>query len=185
MNVFGVLPETWFPVVTLIVGVMLKGVFDKFADRRAASREREARREGRLDAIRLRRVEFQRATLLEFQETITRMVRSVFNVHHADTMAYKQKGKWKQHLLPDDIAEENRRELARFSELRVRVRDEKIRSLSKNLSDECLKTMYANDMSVANDAMSSVARSATALHERIGEILRALDEDEDRVLDTD
>src|SRR5215831_5411276 len=73
MVILGIPPETWFPVVTLITGVMLKAVFDMMTDRRTALREREARRDQRRDALRLKRVEFQRATLMSVLTELARL----------------------------------------------------------------------------------------------------------------
>lgn len=81
--ILGVSPEIRFPVITLIVGVVLKGIFDAITDGRAERREKDARRALRLDAFRQRRDEFQRATLLELQEVVARLVRFAGRAHHA------------------------------------------------------------------------------------------------------
>lgn len=48
---FNISSQTWFPVVTLVLGLVLKGAFDALTDRRTRERERKARREQRRDAI--------------------------------------------------------------------------------------------------------------------------------------
>jgi hypothetical protein len=73
MDILGVKPETWFPVVTLIVGAVGKGFGDFLNDKRKTKAEKEARHEQRLDALRLRRVEFQRSTLLDLQSARLRL----------------------------------------------------------------------------------------------------------------
>jgi hypothetical protein len=32
VNILGVTSQTWFPIVTLIVGALLKATFDRFSD---------------------------------------------------------------------------------------------------------------------------------------------------------
>ncbi|HFF2340129.1 TPA: hypothetical protein ACGBI7_000941, partial [Pseudomonas aeruginosa] len=56
-------PNTWFPVATLVTGILLKALFDALSERRKASIEREARLERRKEMILLQRIEQQRKYL--------------------------------------------------------------------------------------------------------------------------
>src|SRR4051794_25780939 len=115
MTVLGVPPQVWFPVITLIIGAILKGIFDLVADYRRAHREREARREHRDEAISFRRAEFQRTTLLELQENVAILMRFAAQAHHHDVMAYRQSGKWQRALLSPELNEGSRKAQATCS----------------------------------------------------------------------
>lgn len=181
MHFFGVPSETWFPVITLIIGALLKGTFDALTDRRIEKRERAARRERRLDEIQLRRANFQRATLLELQEAISQLARFTGKSHHLDVVAHRKTGKWQKQYLPEDLGEGLLVANTNVSRLRVRVRDEEIRRLAESFSKNCADIAVSGGEAVAEKTLRQMGSVLVELHERIGLVLRNLDDDEDRV----
>lgn len=123
----------WFPIVTLILGYLLKSVSESVQHRRTLGREREGREAERRDKAFERRVTFQRATLLELQEAIMDLMRTTAAMHHRDIMALKQTGQWQKQLYGEELSEANRLAMARTSMLTVRVRDAKVRELIATL----------------------------------------------------
>ena len=183
MNIIGVPPEAWFPVITLVIGATLKAVFDAFADRRIDSRSREARAEQRLDSIRLKRAEFQRTTLLELQEVVAQHARFAGQAHHQDMMAARSSGVWGRQLLTDEVNDGIHKTQVRLALLKERVRDEKIRQLAELFVADCVAAGLAKSEADATNYMFGMRAHLTELQKRIGLALRSLDDDEDRLLE--
>lgn len=172
----GLSADVWFPVVTLVVGTILAGFFQQRADRRATDRDKEARREQRTDAARLRRIEFQRSTLLELQERVAEYLRATGEAHHADEMAARQTGAWHSNLLPEGV--NNRIFVAQTSmtKLRERVKDEQIRSMVKKLTQICVDVLLTDSATRGRELMTAAGELSGSLNECIGEQLRTLDD---------
>jgi hypothetical protein len=180
MVILGIPPETWFPVVTLIIGVVLKAVFDMLTDRRTALREREARQDQRRDALRLKRVEFQRATLLELQEAISQLARFAGQAHHQDLLAYRGSGAWRKRPLTEEVNQGFLTAQTSVGRLRVRVGDQRVRQLAELLSTVCTNAVLSANEGASEHALRDMMAVLTDLQEQIGAILRNLDDDEDR-----
>ncbi|MFM0300381.1 hypothetical protein PQQ99_09705 [Paraburkholderia sediminicola] len=184
MNVLGIAPAIWFPVITLIVGAILKAAFDILTDRRTARHAREVRKEQRLETVSLRRTDFQRATLLELQEAIQQLARFTGKSNHQDVVAYRTSGKWQKQMLDNDTDEGSLKAQTSVSKLRVRVRDAEIRKLSKDFSASCTNAVLATSEVAADDALIRMSEILSELHEKIGVALRSLDDDDDQAIET-
>lgn len=176
--ILGVSAEIWFPVITLIVGVVLKGIFDLIADGRAERREKNARRELRLDAFRQRRDEFQRATLLELQDVVARGARFAGRANHEDIMAFRESGQWRKQLLSEEVDSGILAAQTELGLLRVRVRDVAAQQLASRLASFITDVALSRSEATAEAAMSGMVPVLVELQERIGELLRELDDDE-------
>jgi hypothetical protein len=176
-------PQVWFPVVTLVAGAVLKGVFDALADRRARLREREARREQRRDALMLRRAEFQRTVLLELQETVSQLARATGQILHEDLMTAQQGVAWGKNRISEAVNDGHLLATTRVNQLRVRIQDEQVRELANEFTAACASAGFTRDEAEARASMKSVLDIHLRLMERLGSVLRALDDDEDRVLE--
>ena len=183
MNIAGIAPNVWFPVVTLVVGAALNALFDALADRRTSAREREARHEQRLDTVRLRRVEFQRATLLELQEVTAQYVRFHGRANHEDEMAFRISGVWGRQQLTTEVDDGLHKTQVRLTILKERVRDARIRQHSKALLDASVAVTLSKSQSQAAAGVLELIERQTELQEQVGTVLRSLDDDEDRLLD--
>lgn len=82
-----------FPVATLLLGYLTKAVSDWIQHRRTTEREREARREARLEKLAERRITFQRQTLLDLQEAMMQLIRSAGATHFQEVAAFRKDGK--------------------------------------------------------------------------------------------
>lgn len=179
----------WFPgALSVLLGFAAKSVSDWLQDKRAYQRDRETRDVLRRDQLAERRAEFQRQTLLELQEVLQDLARAVGASHHQDEMQFKETGRWQRHLIRSEIDDQffqaNRRALV----LTVRVRDESLRESLKRFRD--FTSQIESGIRGRNDEDDASARraSTTALlgamgllppiQERIGELLRTLDDEE-------
>lgn len=176
MEIFGVQAGTWFPVVTLLLGAILKALFDAMTDRRLERRERAARQEARRDAIRLRHSEFQRATLLELQDAIVTLARFTGQSHYQDLVAYRTEGTWQREPNTEDVSEGFLKSQQLLSKLRVRVSNDRIRGLTKEVSSACADAVHAPDEKSATLALGRMSDVLSELQENIGDMLRGLDE---------
>lgn len=171
---------TWIlSAATLLVGYATKSLSDWLQHRRTAQRELASRAEQRNDQLRLRRAEFQRTTLLELQDAALKLARAAGAANYHDIMSLRRTGKWQSELLPEQLSEELRLAQAATGTLAVRVRDEKVRQLIPDLKDQTVASALAGDETAARVALTNMTFIHTALNERIGELLRKLDDAED------
>ncbi|TBG08439.1 hypothetical protein ELG79_36575 [Rhizobium leguminosarum] len=175
MTFLGVSSAAWFPVITLIAGAVLKGGFDLLAEKRAERREQNLRQEQRRDGMHLKRIEFQHATLLEFQEVVGRLVRLVGRAHHVDQLNCRSSGDWERSRLPDNLDQDILAEQATFTRLRVRIRDEMARALADQFSGAAVAVFMSRTQSDAEAAIKATTGYLVSLNDRIGVLLRELD----------
>ncbi|MBF6990779.1 hypothetical protein [Cupriavidus sp. IK-TO18] len=171
---FGISQEVWFPVLTLILGALLKGAGDWATDSRKDKREAGARNAER----RIKRNELQRATLLELQEMAARLGRFAGRAHHEDAMAVRRGGTWGKSLLGNEVSEGLRSASADVIKLSVRVRDGDIRELASRFVGQCAAASMAKSESESERKLNEAIDTDNVLNERIGKVLRALDDDE-------
>jgi len=174
--------ESLLPLVSFIGGFASKFALDEFQGRRIHKREREARREARRDFLAQRRSDFQRANLLELQAGCMDLIRAAGQTNHLDAMEFRKSGQWQKVLLPDDLNESFRVQQASTTMLSVRIRDEEVRRLVSDLKHAAGEIARASDLDSSNTWLRSVATVHSKLNDRIGEVLRNLeDEDEQAV----
>ncbi|WP_124470381.1 hypothetical protein [Burkholderia ubonensis] len=181
MNIFGIEPKVWFPVITLIVGAALKELGDWVTHRRTATREIASRRIERQAAAHLRRIEFERGTLLELQDTCQQLARHTGRLHFEDGIAYKRTGEWGKSLVSDETSDGARVCQASLSKLRSRTQSEAIRQLADQFSSECATVALASAKAASDSAINKMSVSLNELNDRIGSELRALDSDENDI----
>ncbi|HTV86968.1 MAG TPA: hypothetical protein VME63_16330 [Dyella sp.] len=182
MDILGVKPETWFPVITLILGAVAKGFGDRLSDARKTKAEKEARREQRLDAVQLRRVEFQRSTLLDLQNAMQKLARATGKASHEDTMAFRQTGEWGKNLVSEEADTGSLEGHTSINILRVRVSDNYIRAVAEKFSRACSRHVHCKSEAESDACINEMFKYMQELNERIGEILRTLDKLEDEAL---
>ena len=170
--------SSWFPVVTLLLGYATKSLSDWLEHRRNTRREREAREAARRDKLYEQRISFQRQTLLDLQEASAQLARSVGAVTHQDRMAYRSTGKWRKALLSDELNEGNRLAQARTGMLGPRVRDDATRQLVDKLKTRSAEAVNSPTPQDCERADIDVTLIYTELNQRIGEVLRKLDDAE-------
>lgn len=178
----GIAPEVWFPIITLGVGAGITALSQKISDTRQLTREREARREQRREAISLRRVEFQRATLLELQERLLDLGRMVTRAQIEDFRAFKASGNWHSGLLSEEVNEGVRVAQASVTRLLERVRDNQVRSLASSFSENCVSVTIAPSRADSDRCYHNMLRTSGELNARLGVVLRSLDDDEDDII---
>lgn len=172
-------PEVWFPTVTLLIGFGFKSFTDWLQERRTKHRETETRKSEKRDRLEGQRTEFQRSTLLELQDAVMQLARATGAANHQDVMAFRSSNKWQKQLLTNDLSETVRLGQASTARLVVRVRDETVRGLTAEFKKWCDEATRSESKEAAEHAMATMATTFEALNERIGTVLRKLDDAED------
>jgi hypothetical protein len=162
------------PVATLLIGYLTKSASDYIENRRAHSREREARDSARKDRLFEQRISFQRETLLALQDELMQLIRDTAVAHHHNVMTLRQTGKLG--LLPNDLDEGYRIHQATISKLVSRVLDRQVRDLVERLRTESVETVLATSESAGDAFLKRAGQSHDQLNSRIGEVIRSLDD---------
>jgi hypothetical protein len=168
--------DSWFPVLTLILGFGASSLAELLRDRRLLNRERESREALRRGQAIERSTNFQRQTLLDLQDALFQLARAAGASYHQDLMAYRQTGQWQKQLLPDGSAEAVRLAQARTSILHVRVADVGVRELVCRFKAEVVAVLMSPGLAESEYSHASMGTTFEEINQRIGEILRSLDE---------
>jgi hypothetical protein len=171
------LTDSLLPLGTFLLGYGGKSLSDWLLHRRTMERDREAREVARRDQLLERRNAFQRQTLLDLQDALMLLGRTYGQMHHQDVMTYKQTGEWQKHKFPGDLAEESRATQSHTSVLVSRVRDENVRELVQKFKDYGVSTLQCANRELGDRAMLLMATTSNEVNQRIGEILRKMDDE--------
>ena len=176
------MPDTtnWFPVVTLLAGFFTKALFDWLDHRRTRERERSAREAARHEQLLERRMAFQRQTLLDLQEAVLRLQRSTGAMNVEDVMAHRDTGKWQKQLYTDGLSDAFMEQQRQTTMLAVRVRDDSVREMVEALKRGCSAMAFARTENDNELTMTEMMALGDRLNQRIGELLRQMDDEEDQ-----
>jgi hypothetical protein len=166
------------PVFTLLLGYGTKYLQDWSQDSRVSKRERETRRALRQDAIAERRTQFQRQTLLDLQPALLDLARQAGKMHLHDLRDYRTTGVFHSQAYPDDVNEGCRAATALTSMLAVRVNDDKVRVLISAFKSAASDIGGAESPDDSDSDFHTMSTLFVELQERIGVVLRELDEDD-------
>jgi len=167
----------WFPVATLLLGFGAKFLADWAQDHRNIKRDHATKEVERRNRSLESHREFQRKNLLELQEEVFKLARATGAANHQDEMAFRSTGKWGKQLLSDNLDQDQLLSQRRTSILGVRIKDDSVRSLTKAFKDACSESVVSTTHDQSKHAMSKMAQTFEAVNNRIGELLRKLDED--------
>ncbi|BAV74182.1 hypothetical protein PCAU_1973 [Pseudomonas chlororaphis subsp. aurantiaca] len=175
-------PAVWFPVVTLVAGALLKAAFDYLNEARQEARERRVRLEKRQETFLMQRIEAQRVLLPQLQESIVELMRATNLLHLEDLKNSRETGAWGKALVGDEISD---RSLASFRQVglyRVRIHDDELRDDIAKLCSLCSSAIYAKSEYEADEIMVSAGLFFSEVNERLGEVFRTLDAQEQAML---
>jgi len=167
----------WFPVLTLLLGYLIKSVSDWVQDRRSLRREREARQSTRRDQLLERRATFQRETLLGLQEALMSLGRATGAMHVYDRVGYDKTGVWRKNLYPPDLDESARMAFSRTSMFMVRVRGASVREMVIAARGAAAAVTKSASLEESLSAFATAMGSFEDLMRRIGELVRTIDEE--------
>lgn len=169
---------TLVAIITFLAGFAAKGVSDWLQDRRLTMRERDARREARRDFLRQRCSEFQRQNLLELQEASMKLVRATAQLYLHDEVSFRRTREWQREPIPGDVNEGTRSLQAETATLVVRIHDSEVRELTSDLKSACTEVVFGRTYEVSERIFQQLGPIHLKLNERIGLILRSLDDED-------
>jgi Arc/MetJ-type ribon-helix-helix transcriptional regulator len=178
----GISSSVWFPVVTLVIGVFLKAFFDSLTEKRRARFDSESRIEKRKEMILMQRIDLQRKALGDIQNAVSEVVRSAVVKHLARCKMHQETGAWGEGGLSDDVRERSRTAFLQATQAKVRVRDEHVRGMVEKLSKLCTQASFAISKSASEEAVHAAGSLFNEFNEKVGEALRALEDDEQALL---
>lgn len=168
------------PWLTTTMSVLVGGILTMLAawlvDRRTTERDRERRREERQERMLTRRNEFQRETLLAIQVASQKLLRNAGASLHQDIVAYRTTGQWQRQQLPNGLSDDHLQLTTETMLLASRVRDDKVRELTERLRNQAAGVGISNNEHQGENRIMAAADTQQALIQRIGELLRDLDE---------
>jgi hypothetical protein len=165
------------PVVTLVIGYLLKSSSDWVQHRRTLNRDRETRQADRSAQLAERRTDFQRQTLLDLQEAVMDVARTTGAMHHHDQMGYRNTGQWQRALYPADLDAAAAAAMRHTSILMVRVRDVFVRELVRRFREHSARVTTRASKEVSESELAEMATVFEELQHRIGELLRQIDDE--------
>lgn len=175
-------PNVWFPVVTLVAGALLKAIFDLFNENRQEAREKRVRLEKRQETFLMQRIETQRVLLPQLQEALVELMRSSTLLNLEENLNARRVGEWGKEQVSDEIAE---RSLAAFRQVglfRVRVHDDALREEVTNLTALCSDAIHTRNHHTAEARLREAGVLFADVNERLGEVYRSLDTQEQAYL---
>lgn len=168
---------TW---LTTIMSVVAGGVLTMFAawlgDRRITQRDRERRREERRERLKTRRDDFQRDTLLALQVSSQKLLRNAGASLHQDVVAHRATGIWQRQQLPGTLADDQLQLSTEIMLLASRIRDDHVRTLAGQLRTTADSVGASSDETEAEHRMMAAATTQQALIDRIGTLVREMDD---------
>ena len=168
---------TWLATtMSVVAGGLLTMLAAWLADRRLTERDRERRRDERRERLADRRNDFQRETLLALQVASQKLLRTTGRMHHLDVVAFRTTGQWQRQRFPDDLSDDQLRQMTEAMLLASRVRDDETRTLAERLRDRAAVVGMSSNEGEAEGRMMAAADIQGALIDRIGQLVRELDE---------
>ncbi|HWQ85065.1 hypothetical protein [Brevundimonas sp.] len=174
--------NTWFPALTLALGFIFAMAADALKDRRQGKREREAREFNRREAIGLRRIDFQREALVDLLDQISKLARFCGSSHYQQVMGARATGTWGAIKLTEDVNEGFRATQAAISTTYIRVHDDVVRERTEVFKGACVTAVMAPSEAESFQAFVAMQKALDELSDRIGQVLRSLDSDEDEIV---
>ena len=175
-------PTVWFPVVTLVIGISLKAIFDALTENRKVALERESRVERRKEIILLQRIDLQRKALGDLQIALSDLMRSVSVQQQYLRKKYRETGFWGESDAPPSVDETARTNFRAVTLMKVRVGNDEIRELAEKLSSSCSTITLVDSDEVGQALYNTSALMYSEINEKIGCALRALEHDEQALL---
>ena len=117
---------------------------------------------------------FQRETLLELQEAINDQARTVGEIHHHDTMAAREAGKWVRPLLGDDLNRRANEADRRVWILASRVADDQLRGEIRRMGEAVARMTLTRSHEESDRVLMEMTELMPRINDRIGQLIREL-----------
>ncbi len=155
------------------LGYVASAVQQWLSDDRLERREMRTRRALRDEERQDRRETFQRETLLALQDATRRVARATGAIHHLDVVHHRTSEEpFARQQTGDEWNQKHNEAMSDLQMLKVRVMDENLRHLIDDLVNSISGVLFAPSENEASAALQEGIAISTAVHERIGQLLR-------------
>lgn len=156
----------WFPVLTLVLGFLLKLLSDRFQHR-----------ENRRDVLATQRRNFQRETLIGLQEAVVESMSAAARAFNEDEIEYEKCGRWRRSPLSKELNEPFFAAMRRTALLLERVHNAGLRRLVTMFHNHGAEQIQCVSRETCKDIITKMGVEFALIQERIGELLRTLDDE--------
>lgn len=183
------------PVATLVLGFGLKWFQDHVTEKGRRRHEKDLRREQRYDALRMRRLEAERANLLELQPLVVTFMRAATDAYKAKMKAFGWE-KGAAAFMPSNsmereaslqaVAKANddvRQASAALIPLQSRLHSAEVRSALNDLLDVVWATMDAKASLTMMRNWQQTEQPHNELHTVMGRIIKQLEDESQQLGD--
>ncbi len=170
--------SVWIPIITLVVGIFLKGVFDAWMDNKKTNFERESRVERRKEILLLQRIDLQRKALGELQVAIADLMRSTTKLHRFDLKQHEEQGFWDRESAPEELTEKSRDNFRAVTLIKVRISSGKLRDATSQLTLLCAGLPHTDSPEIAKANFDTSTILYSKLNKKIGKALISLEREE-------
>lgn len=174
--------ESWFPVLTLVLGVSLKAVFDLLSSSSKARIDKAVRVELRKEKILMQRIDLQRLALVDLQTALADVMRAAGTQYLFDLREQRNTGSWGKGLMADTESESDRLAFRAVTLAKVRVHSSEVRNIAEQLISACASVGHAESMEEAKDWMTVSGNLFERANEIVGAELRQLQDEEQALL---
>jgi hypothetical protein len=116
---------------------------------------------------------------MKLQDEAVTLAHSAGSMNHLAEMEFRKTGKWGGWLFPEGLSDEAHRANVTIMVLTSRVRDDRVREIVESFRHHANCVGIARTREADREALEKMGELIQPLHERIGEVLRKLDDDED------
>lgn len=159
--------------IGVVVGGLITGIVSIWLEQIRADKAAALDSARRRDDRRLGHDNFQRETLLAFQEAINAVARTTIQIHHHDVMASKKGGAWRSTPLDPELDSAAQQASLLLSTLRSRVADDELRSMAQRLLEASATVGVTKSEADSDRALLVAMETARELLMRSGELIRA------------
>jgi tellurite resistance-related uncharacterized protein len=116
--------------------------------------------------------------LLQLQDAVQKLARTTGEASHLDEMAFRKTSVWRKEQLPEELDQGYFVAQTQTSMLSSRVRDDRVRELAVQLKTASTDVVLAANQPAAFRGLQRLIAINGELHDRIGELIRTIDDDD-------
>lgn len=168
------MPEALIAFAGVALGVISTSFLTLYKERLTLRKERETRAEQREQSRRDNREAFQRETLLALQQAVTDLIKSVYDEQDRMVIELAETSEWPARQWTTPTAKGWTDAELRLAQLQVRVFDNELRRLSKQIRSSGRRAVWAPTVAEAQEANDVLKGASDAFNDRAANMLPTL-----------
>jgi len=168
------MPEALIAFAGVAVGVISTSLLTVYKERLTLRKERETRAEQRQQSRHDAREAFQRESLLALQQSVTDLIKSVYDEEDRMVITLAETSEWPARRWTTPTAQGWTDAELRLAQLQARIFDDELRRLSKQIRGAGRQAVWATTVAEGQEANEVLAGASDAFNDRVATILPAL-----------